>query len=442
MNEIVYFFVLLFLGIWEVWLAYALVEEIFSLKNLKTKKYTITKWGNIFVLGTLVAINRLIAFSSRTLVILCILVTFICVSRFTKGKRCLAFGVVAFYYVFLTILDFLFSFLCIEVVGTEFERIIYVEEYSGWAIGIYSLARVVMWIVLCKSVRDFLKEWQLVLIAYKKIFFFTCALLFVIMCRYQFVLATMAMGEREIQGVDKALLLLAILVIILMGGFLYFQYILKIREVGFLKYQEQMLRDRCREMQQTRQIAHDMRNHVIALKKYDEEGKAEKLHEYIQSLSRDVTLYETQVWTGIEILDYLLTQEKKKADQRNIKFQIETQRIDSLPFSDIEIVSIFGNLLDNAIEACEKIEIEERWIHLLIKKQRHMFLVEVVNSVEEENGKRNVEHAGKSRKEGLHGYGLMNVQQIIERHNGEMNCLLMKGKYLVNISMYKGEREC
>ena len=73
-----------------------------------------------------------------------------------------------------------------------------------------------------------------------------------------------------------------------------------------------------------------------------------------------VTLYETQVWTGIEILDYLLTQEKKKADQRNIKFQIETQRIDSLPFSDIEIVSIFGNLLDNAIEACEKIEIEER----------------------------------------------------------------------------------
>ena len=101
MNESVYFLVLLFLGIWEVWMAYALMEEIFSLKNLKTKKYTFTKWGNIFVLGTLVAINRLIAFSSRTLVILCILVTFICINRFVKGKRCLAFGVVAFTMSFL-----------------------------------------------------------------------------------------------------------------------------------------------------------------------------------------------------------------------------------------------------------------------------------------------------------------------------------------------------
>lgn len=76
------------------------------------------------------------------------------------------------------------------------------------------------------------------------------------------------------------------------------------------------------------------------------------------------------------------------------------------------------------------------------KVASYVFFVEVVKSVEEEKGKRNAEHAGKSRKEGLHGYGLMNVQQIIERHNGEMSCLLMKGKYLVNISMYKGEREC
>ena len=65
----------------------------------------------------------------------------------------------------------------------------------------------------------------------------------------------------------------------------------------------------------------------IALKKYDEEGKAEKLHEYIQSLSRDVTLYETQVWTGIEILDYLLTQEGRKLPVKHCIRQTEGWQI-------------------------------------------------------------------------------------------------------------------
>ncbi len=436
MNGIVYFIVMLVLAVWEVWMVYAVLEGIFSLESIKIKRYKVTKWGNIIGLGTLVAINRLIAFSSRTLVVLCVLVTFICVSRFVRRKGGIVLGVVVFCYVFLTILDFIFSFICIEFVGTEFERIVYVEEYSGWAIGIYSLARAVMWMLLCRLRKESSEGMHFVFITYKKIFFITCAFLFVVMVRYQYVLSAMAAGEQEIQGGDKALILVAILTIITLGGFLYFQYIIKINEAEVLKIQDQMLRDRCREMQQTRQIAHDMKNHIIVLKKYDEEGREEKLHQYIQDLCQEITLYETQVWTGIEILDYLLTQEKKKADQRNIDFQIETQRINSLPFTDLEIVSVFGNLLDNAIEACEKMKVEERWIHLLLKKQRHMFFMEIVNSVGQEVDKINGQIIGKSKKEGLHGYGLKSVCHIVERYKGEMNCQLMSGQYSVTISIY------
>lgn len=429
MNSITYFVVMFFFGIWEVSMAYSAVEEIFLLKGAKTKKYIIIKWGNIFALGTIVAMNRMIAFSSRTLVILCIFITFICVSIIVRGKGWMVFGVVALYYIFLTILDFIFSYICIEFIGAKFEKIIYVEEYSFWAIGIYSMARIIMGMLLCKLKKESLEEMHIILITYKKIFFITCAFLFIVMVRYQFVLSAMATGEREIQGVDKALVLTTILTITTLGSFLYFQYVIKIKETKILKFQDQMLRDRCREMQQTRQIAHDMRNHIIFLKKYDDEGREEKLHQYIQDLCQEITLYEMQVWTGIEILDYLLTQEMKKAEQRNIKFQVETQRIDLLPFSDLEIVSVFGNLLDNAIDACEKIEIGERWIHILIKKQHNMFFMEIINSVEQDTDR-------KSKKGGLHGYGLINVQQIVERHKGEMNCQLMSGEYSVTISMY------
>lgn len=433
MNGIVYFIALLAFSVWEVWMAYAVLEGIFPLKSIKTKRYTIIKWENIFGIGILAAINRMIAFSSRILVVFCILVTLICVTRFVRGKVWLTFGVVAFYYIFLTIIEFVFSFICIEFLGTEFERIVYVEEYSGWAIGIYGLARIVMWIIWYKLIKRTSGEMNSILMSCKKGFFFALAFLFIVMVRYQFVLGGMAVGEQEIQGVDKAFVLLAIIVIMIIVGILYFQYALKIREVGFLKLQDQMLRDRCREMQQTRKIAHDMRNHIIALKKYDEEGKSEQLHEYIQGLCQELTLYETQVWTGIEILDYLLTQKKKKADQRNIDLQVETQRIDELPFSDVEIVSVFGNLLDNAIEACEKMKTEKRWIHILLKKQRHMFFSEIVNSIEQETDQRKE----KNREGGLHGYGLISVQQIVESHKGEMNCQVTDGEYSVTITMYR-----
>ncbi len=153
MSGIVYFIALLVLSIWEVWMAYAVLEEIFYLKSIKTKWYIAVKWGNIFTLGILAAVNRMVAFSSRTLVAFCVLVTLICVSWFVRGKVRMTFGVVAFYYIFLTILDFVFSLICVEFVGTEFERIVYVEEYSSWAIGIYGLARLVMWIVWYKLIK-------------------------------------------------------------------------------------------------------------------------------------------------------------------------------------------------------------------------------------------------------------------------------------------------
>ena len=80
MSGIVYFIALLVLSIWEVWMVYAVLEEIFYLKSIKTKWYIVVKWGNILTLGILMALNRMLAFSSRSLVILCTLVTFICVN--------------------------------------------------------------------------------------------------------------------------------------------------------------------------------------------------------------------------------------------------------------------------------------------------------------------------------------------------------------------------
>lgn len=189
-------------------------------------------------------------------------------------------------------------------------------------------------------------------------------------------------------------------------------------------------------MQQTRQVVHDLKNHIIVLKKYSDEGREKELNKYIQDLYHELTLYGIQEWTGIEILDYLLTQKVKKAQQKQIEIQIESSRIGSLPFSDLEMVAVFGNLLDNAIEACEKINIGERQIYLLIKQKNRMFFLEVINNAEQGGEKRNKKNTEEKKKGGIHGYGLKSVCQIVERHKGQITCKLTEGKYSVIIMVY------
>lgn len=436
MNGIVYYSSLLFLGIWEVWMAYYWMESILFIKDRKTNKYIIIKRINILVLGSLLTINRTIVFFSWFMVVFCIFITAISVWGIVKRKMRTIWGIIAFYYTFLTLLDFIFTYICVEFIGIRIENIIYVKVFSIWTIAICFLARVLLQIVLYILKKMFAKDMQEFVFDYDSIFFIGSLFLFIIMIRYQFVLNAMVSREQKIQGADGAFLLAAILSILILGIVFFWRYEVKRQETEMLKLHDRMLEERCQEMQQTRQVVHDLKNHIIVLKKYSDEGREKELNKYIQDLYHELTIYVTQEWTGIEILDCLLTQKVKRARRKQIEVQIETQRIASLPFSDLEMVAVFGNLLDNAIEACEKLNIRERWIYLLIKQKNHMFFLEVINNAEQGGGKRSKKNTDKKKKGGIHGYGLKSVCQIVERHKGQITCKSTEGKYSVNIMVY------
>lgn len=436
MSSIVYYISLLFLSVWEVWMAYYWMESILIAKDRQTSKYIIIKWINILVLGSLLTINRTIVFFSWFMVVFCIFITTISVRGIVKRKMRTIWGIIAFYYTFLTLLDFIFTYICVEFIGIRIENIIYVKVISIWTIVICFLGRVLLQIILYVLKKMFAKDMQEFVFGYDRIFFLGSIFLFIIMIRYQFILNAMVSRERKIQGADGAFFLAAILTILILGIVFFLRYEVKRQEAEGLKLHDRMLEERCQEMQQTRQVVHDLKNHIIVLKKYSDEGREKELNKYIQDLYHELTLYGIQEWTGIEILDYLLTQKVKKAQQKQIEIQIESSRIGSLPFSDLEMVAVFGNLLDNAIEACEKINIGERQIYLLIKQKNRMFFLEVINNAEQGGEKRNKKNTEEKKKGGIHGYGLKSVCQIVERHKGQITCKLTEGKYSVIIMVY------
>ena len=183
-----------------------------------------------------------------------------------------------------------------------------------------------------------------------------------------------------------------------------------------LQMKVKAMEEQYREMLKSRKIVHDMKNHLLALKKYTQEQDWKGLEEYLNELSRDMLDYNYQIWTGNHMLDMILNQKEKEAEKQKTQMQISTEVFTMLPFSDREIISLFGNLLDNALEACEQIKEGERWIHTGIQTD---------------------ENCVSTKKDGvLHGYGMKNIRDIVEQYNGMFQCKSQEDRFEVVITIY------
>ena len=160
------------------------------------------------------------------------------------------------------------------------------------------------------------------------------------------------------------------------------------------------------------------------------------MEEYLNELSRDMLDYNYQIWTGNHMLDMILNQKEKEAEKQKTQMQISTEVFTTLPFSDREIISLFGNLLDNALEACEQIKEGERWIHIKMKKKNQLLYIEIVNAVKN-TGIQIDENFVSTKKDGvLHGYGMKNIRDIVEQYNGMFQCKSQEDRFEVVITIY------
>ena len=199
-----------------------------------------------------------------------------------------------------------------------------------------------------------------------------------------------------------------------------------------LQMKVKAMEEQYREMLKSRKVVHDMKNHLLALKKYDQERDWEGLHQYLNELSDDMLDDSYQIWTGNRMLDMILNQKTKDAKEKETDMQIETEVFATLPFSDREVISLFGNVLDNALEACERIQDKKRWIKIKIKKKNHLLYIETSNAIKEMPVQNQKGFVSVKEDEILHGYGMKNIQDIVRKYDGIFRYKIY-GEYLVCI---------
>ncbi|NBI58441.1 ATP-binding protein [Lachnospiraceae bacterium] len=164
---------------------------------------------------------------------------------------------------------------------------------------------------------------------------------------------------------------------------------------------------------------HDLKHHIIALRA--EENK-EKRNAYLDQMEDEIRNYEAQNKTGNQVLDTLLTAKSLYCMREKIAltYVVDGARLDFMDVMDI--CSIFGNALDNAIECEKKIpETEKRMIHVSMFVQQTFLIIRFENYCEGElDFEQNLPVTTKKQAE-FHGYGLKSLRHTVHKYGGEVD---------------------
>lgn len=164
--------------------------------------------------------------------------------------------------------------------------------------------------------------------------------------------------------------------------------------------------------------SHDLKHQIAAMRAIQSPEEREK---YLREVEDSVNIYDSMVKTGNEVLDTVLTEKSLFCAASNIKVNCiaDGRRMDVL--DPVDLYTVFGNAIDNAIESVKQLENQEiRMIDVLVYVRKQFLIINIMNPI----GSR-LEFDGDvpvstKAKNGYHGFGLKSIRHTVEKYNGFM----------------------
>ncbi len=195
-----------------------------------------------------------------------------------------------------------------------------------------------------------------------------------------------------------------------------------------LERKQSYYRERMKEEERVRSVYHDMKNHLLVLERQMQTPETAGM---IRKLQQEVAAYEDYVHTGSDILDIILKEKAAAAREKHMELSV-TADLGGMDFLEpLDISTIFGNGLDNAMEASEKLPREERVILVKAGRVQNFFSVLMENNCQAEE-----EAPGKgTTKEDafFHGFGISNMRKAAEKYGGQLHSRCENGKFQLKI---------
>ena len=297
-----------------------------------------------------------------------------------------------------------------------------------WIYLILIVIRLIVISICYKALKNFKYEIQM-----KDLGILSVVFLFVFFCFFVVNYNLLNLNTTEafsLYGIGSLFCFLFIIQFLYSKNTMYIRELEKQNEFKIDKMQKQFeyYQSKQADEERIKSIYHDMKNHLLVLenKENTEETRkmAKKLREQIES-------YEEYTHTGNEFLDVIIKDKTRIAKEKNIDFIVAIDFNNINLIEPLDISTIFGNALDNAIEGVEKLPEEKRVIFVKSGKVNDFLSIVIENNYNPEIKLENKKTTKKDKF--LHGYGIQNIKNAVEKYNGTCTITKENEKFTLKI---------
>lgn len=413
----------------ECFIAYLVFSDIF----LDKRRYGDRRMDiRLAIVGTVVVLfcNQFVLFSYFTLILIEIYLS-VSVWRVYQVNYITAFSVTSFYFTCMNFFDF-FILIAVSDFFDGSQTLDQILSSFGPVRAIVITIVNGLWAALYLFLRKYLKRLSVELKA---------AYLITALSLGGFI-GFIFLSQQALKMIDDSMPALWFFVVCFLASMIFISYFAVMQKeekhkVSLLEMRHGLLNQNYNSLNEiyrtNAKLYHDLNNHLNLLYQLLQEEKVEEAQRYIKEIAEPILVLSKKQWTGTDVVDAVLSSKIQEMKELNIVPDINVEFPENSTILPNDLCTILSNLLDNAIEAVEKLE-NNRIIKLTMRRANFFLFVRVINPCVQ-NRKFTAFPATTKENAALHGWGLRSVEDAVKRYAGTMECINDNYEFIVNIML-------
>ncbi len=199
-----------------------------------------------------------------------------------------------------------------------------------------------------------------------------------------------------------------------------------------VKNQMKMYYSMSEDLKRQRKKAHEYKNQLVCIQSMLDRDQIREAGQYIEQLGNGIKAGSDNICTHHVVVDAILNAKYEEMTEKDIVFVFRLDNLSGLQISDEDLVVLLSNLLNNAIEACEKCG-EKKIIRLKFVMEPNAVVLAVKNTYENALIRQDgMLHTTKGEEE-EHGIGISNIVHVVEKYGGSYVIKPEDGEFLFSI---------